>query len=240
MTATKPPRPTGQQSGSAKNSVFALTDEKLVATLRKWFMEDLRAQKEERENRKLDWRMWAGDQYEKETRDRAKAENRPLLTLNYILPTICAIEGEERSNRQQIKVYGFDDANDDRGAYAFNLLIRSVMNENNGEYSVSGAFRHATIGGAGWLHPDVDYWADPEGMIVVRHVDEDEIVNDSQDTSPDASESRRLTRQRWLAEDQIEAMFPGGVEKIENFAQGGDPSSRGVRWRPRRRRPGLP
>jgi hypothetical protein len=217
--------PNGQQSGSAKNSVFALTDEKLVATLRKWFMEDLRAQKEERENRKLDWRMWAGDQYEKETRDRAKAENRPLLTLNYILPTICAIEGEERSNRQQIKVYGFDDANDDRGAYAFNLLIRSVMNENNGEYSVSGAFRHATIGGAGWLHPDVDYWADPEGMIVVRHVDEDEIVNDSQDTSPDASESRRLTRQRWLAEDQIEAMFPGGVEKIENFAQGGDPSS---------------
>jgi hypothetical protein len=148
-----------------------------------------------------------------------------LLTLNYVLPTICAIEGEERSNRQQIKVYGFDDGDDDRGAYAFNLLIRSVMNENNGEYGVSNAFRHSAICGTGWLHPDVDYWADPEGMIVVRHVDEDEIVNDSQDSSPDASDSRRLTRQRWLAEDQINAMFPDGVEKIENFAQGGDPSS---------------
>jgi hypothetical protein len=221
----KPANPLAKSRVGQQELRLWLADNELVATVRKWYMEDLRAQKEERDNRKLDWRMWAGDQYEDEVRKRAKAENRPLLTLNYILPTICAIEGEERSNRQQIKVYGFDDANDDKGAYAFNLLIRGVMNENNGEYGVSGAFRHASICGTGWLHPDVDYWADPEGMIVVRHVDEDEIVNDCMDRSPDASESRRLTRQRWLAEDQIEAMFPGGVDKIENYAQGGDPSA---------------
>jgi hypothetical protein len=120
-----------------RNAVYDLPDPELVARLRKWYLEDLRAAKDERANRKKDWRMWSGDQYEQDARDRAKAENRPLLTLNYILPTICAIEGEERSNRQQIKVYGFDDADDDKGAYAFNLLIRGVMNENNGEYSVS-------------------------------------------------------------------------------------------------------
>jgi hypothetical protein len=57
-------------------------------------------------------------------------------------------------------------------------------------------------------------------MIVVRHVDEDEIVNDCMDTSQDASESRRLTRQRWLADDEIEAMFPGGMAKLQAYADG--------------------
>jgi hypothetical protein len=190
-----------------------------VARLRRWYLEDLRASKDERANRKKDWRMWSGDQYEQEARDRARAENRPLLTLNYVLPTICAIEGEERSNRQQIKVYGFDDADDDKGAYAFNLLIRGIMNENNGEYSVSAAFKHASVCGVGWLHPDVDYWADPEGQICVRHVDEDEIVNDCMDRSPDASESRRLTRMRWLGDDVIEAMFPGSLDKMQGYAE---------------------
>jgi hypothetical protein len=155
-------RPTEEQP-VRRNSVFALPDAELVARLRKWYLEDLRAGDKERENRKLDWRMWAGDQYEQDARDRAKAENRPLLTLNYVLPTICAIEGEERSNRQQIKVYGFDDADDDRGAYAFNFLIRWVMNENNGEYSLSGGFRHAAICGAGWVHPTLTIWLTPRG-----------------------------------------------------------------------------
>lgn len=213
-------RPT-EEKPLSRNAVYALPDPELVARLRKWYLEDLRAADGERKNRKIDWRMWAGDQWEEDARNRARNENRPLLTLNYILPTICSIEGEERSNRQQIKVYGVDDADDDKGAYAFNLLIRGVMNENNGEYAISGAFRHASVCGTGWLHPDVDYFADPEGMIVVRHVDEDEIINDCMDTSPDASDSRRLTRQRWLADDQIEAMFPGGMAKLQAYAEGG-------------------
>lgn len=212
-------RPT-EEKPLSRNAVFALPDNELVARLRKWYLEDLRAQENERKNRKQDWRMWAGDQWEEDARNRAKTENRPLLTLNYVLPTICAIEGEERSNRQQIKVYGVDDAQDDYGAYAFNLLIRGVMNENNGEYSLSAGFKHAATCGTGWVHPDVDYFADPEGMIVVRHVDEDEIVNDCMDTSPDASGSRRLTRQRWLADDEIEALFPGAMAKLQNYADG--------------------
>lgn len=198
--------------------IYELPDEALVKKLRSWFHEDLRAQEDERKNRHIDWRMWAGDQWEEDARERARAQRRPCLTLNYVLPTICAVEGEERSNRQQIKVYGAEET-DDRGAYAFDLLIRHVMNESNGEYAISGAFRHSTICGQGWLQPDVDYFSDPDGQIVVRHVDEDEIVCDSNSVAPDASDARRLTRMRWLKDDELEAMFPGKLDELHGYCQ---------------------
>lgn len=68
--------------------------------------------------------------------------------------------------------------------------------------------------GEGWLHPDVDYFDDPEGAVTLRHVDEAEIVLDAASIAPDASDARRLTRQRWLKDDELEAMFPGALERL--------------------------
>jgi hypothetical protein len=69
-----------------------------------------------------------------------KRQKRPRLTLNMLLTILAAVEGEERTNRQEIKTFG-EGQEDDGASYGLNRLIKWVNNQCGGEFQLSQLFR---------------------------------------------------------------------------------------------------
>jgi hypothetical protein len=191
-----------------------MDDEAYARRVSAWFKEVLDTEGDTREEEDEDFAFYSGHQWKKSQRDALKAEKRPCLTLNYILPTINAVCGEERMNRQTIKIWGREQ-DDDAGAHAMTELIRWVMDECNGHYSLSRAFRSSVICGRGWVEVGMDYLDDPQGRITVNPVDRKEVYLDPLSVREDAADARFLIREKYLSEDEIEAMWPDAMAELE-------------------------
>jgi hypothetical protein len=194
---------------------FQMDDAGLLKQLLAWFKEAADALVEERKKRKIDWRFYAGDQWEQDDRaGNGKADaKRPKLTLNLVLSIISAVAGEERTNRQEMKFYG-EGQEDDKGAYRINRIVKWIMDQCGGQFSLSKQFLSMLVCGEGWVVPEVDYFEDPNGKIKLLVVDEEEMYPDPLDTDETAGGSRHLTRVRMMSEDEGNARWPGFKEKV--------------------------
>lgn len=186
---------------------FQRPDDQLLDYLKRTFREAWDGIQKQRPKRELDWKMYAGDQWEAIDKELAKKQRRPALTLNMLLSIISAVEGEERTNRQEIKYYGTG-AEDDGAAYGLNRILKWVFDGCGGEFSLSQMFRSTLISGEGWVVPDMDYFDDPEGTLKVLHVDDNEMFDDPVARDPTSADSRYCHRVRYMTEEEGEARFP--------------------------------
>jgi hypothetical protein len=195
-----------------------LEDHAYALRVRRWYHEAFAHEKDARDQEEEDIRFYAGHQWQDEHINVRKAEGRPAITVNYCLPIVNAVTGEERLNRQQITIYGRDPGpQDDVGGYVMSELIRWIMYGSNGDYGVSKAFRSAAITGRGWIEVKVNWLDDPEGDIEVRNVPSKEMYVDPVSTEEDLSDARFIVRERWLTEDEIEAMWPDKIEDVKKL-----------------------
>lgn len=183
-----------------------------------WLKDAREHEKDARTAEAEDFRFYSGHQWADEQRDRMRAQQRPSLTLNYVLPIVNAVVGEERMNRQQISAMGRD-TTDDGGAWVLTEVIRWAMDRCNGDYSLSKGFRYAAIGGRGWVEVTMDYLDDPQGRPSIKAVKRGEIFLDPLSELEDASDARYLIRERWLSEDEIEAMWPDSMKKLADLKE---------------------
>lgn len=203
-------------------------DAQLLDYLRMTFREAWDAISPQRPKRELDWKMYAGDQWEAADKALAAKQKRPALTLNMLLSIISAVEGEERTNRQEIKFYGTG-AEDDGAAYGLNRLLKWVFDTCGGEFSLSEAFRAMLVAGEGWIVPDMDFFDDPEGLLKVLVVADTEMFDDPLGQSdPTSATSRYCHRVRYMTDDEGEARFPASGEfvgfraSVQTHNMGGD------------------
>jgi len=187
---------------------YQRTDEDLLKCIMDWFKEASANKSETAKKRTIDWQQLAGDQWEKKDLADAKKQRRPALTLNMLQTIIAAVEGEERTNRQELKIYG-EGKEDDGAAYGLNRIFKWIMDQCGGEFSLSQMFRSEIVCGEGWVVPDVDYFDDPEGKIKLCFVDDDEMYDDPLGKDPVARDSRYIHRTRDMTEEEIEARWPG-------------------------------
>jgi hypothetical protein len=138
---------------------------------------------------------------------------RTTLTLNLLQTMLAAVEGEERSNRQELKFYG-EEEGDDVSSAGWNRVLKWVMDQCGGEFAMSDAFRSGCGVGEGWMVPDVDFFEDPDGKIKVCFVDEDEMYCDPLSVDPTAADARHMFRAQMLEEDEIEARWPSAIDKL--------------------------
>ncbi|HEV2080417.1 MAG TPA: hypothetical protein VGR19_11055, partial [Allosphingosinicella sp.] len=134
-----------------------------------------------------------------------------------LLTIMAAVEGEERTNRQEIKLYG-EGHEDDEAAHGLNRLLKWVMNQCGGEFALSDQFRSGAAVGEGWVTVDVDYFDDPDGLIKLVFVDDDEMFDDPLAKDPTSADSRYVHRVKMMADDEIEARWPGAKEKLHTRA----------------------
>lgn len=220
MTATA--TSTTEESGAAYSEVrpFDLDDDALVKKIRGWFKEDAAAKGKHADKRKLAHRMYAGDQWEQADRTAANTvgSKKPLLTLNYLLSIISAVEGEERTNRQEMKFYG-EGQEDDGAAAGLNRILKWIMHQCGGEFVLSAQFREKLIAGEGWIVPEVDYFEDPEGKIKLVFVDDSEAYDDCLNTHPTSENSRRFTRVKQFTKEEIDARWAGACAKLQESTE---------------------
>lgn len=188
---------------------FQRSDDELVTYLQRCFREAWDGITPSRPKRETDWKFYAGDQWDQADLNLARTQKRPALTLNMLLSIISAVEGEERTNRQELKYYG-EGGEDDAAAYGLNRLLKWVFDGCGGEFSLSQGFRSCLICGEGWVVPDMDFFDDPEGILKVLQVPDDEMFDDPVSTSPTSEDSRYCHRVRYMTEEEGNARFPGG------------------------------
>lgn len=201
---------------------YALDDKALVERLREWLKESSDHGKTPRKRRQLDWKMFNGDSQNNGQWDEGDVriytdQKRPRLTQNMILTIISAVAGEERTNRQEMKFYG-NDITDDGTAHGLNGILKWIMQSCLGEFSLSQQFLSDIVAGEGWVVPTIDFFEDPEGIIKVEHVDEDEMYDDPLCKCPVSSDSRRLTRSKMLSPDEIFGRWADKKEAIKAAA----------------------
>lgn len=202
-------RPTARNTG-------ALSDPDYLIRVRRWFKECRDHEKETREEEDEDFAFYAGHQWTDEQRELMTKSKRPALTLNFCLPIINAVTGEERLNRQEIRVYGRQQE-DEAGSNTMSELIRWVMDTCRGEYAVSRAFRAQTIGGRGWIEVGFTTDINPEGLLVVLPVPHKEIWLDPLSRMEDASDARFLIREKHVSEDELFALWPDKADEIRLY-----------------------
>lgn len=194
--------------------MFQLPDDQLVKRLRTLLKRCFAHHSKRREERKKEWDSLAGDQWAENDKTRMAGQKRTTLTLNLQQTMIAAVEGEERLNRQEIKFYGVEEG-DDADAAGMNRLLKWIMDQCGGEFALSSMFRAGAAVGEGWVVPDVDFFADPDGQIKLCFVDEDEVLVDPQSTDPTAGDARHLFRHQMFEEDEIEARWPGKIDELQ-------------------------
>lgn len=182
-------------------------DGELLDYLRLTFREAWDGITPQRPKRELDWKFYAGDQWEAGDKALALRQKRPALTLNMLLSIISAVEGEERTNRQELKFYGTGEE-DDKAAYGLNRILKWVFDGCGGEFALSAGFRSMNVCGEGWVVPDMDFFDDPEGTLRVLHVDDTEMFDDPVARDPVSADSRYCHRVRYMTEEEGEARFP--------------------------------
>jgi hypothetical protein len=197
---------------------YQMADEDLVKTIRKWLKEAAEGRAEIQKKRRNEWKQLAGDQWEETDAKLMDKQKRPRLTLNLLLTIMAAVEGEERTNRQEIKTFG-EGQEDDPAAHGLNRLIKWVMNQCGGEFALSDFFRSGAAVGEGWIGPEIDFFEDPEGKISLVFVDDDECYPDPLDVTATASKGRYFHRARMFEEDEIEARWPGKLGSLTTAAE---------------------
>ena len=207
-----------QEAAEEILGVYSLEDDELLKKFTEWLKESADHFKTARTRRKLDWKMYNGDSQNNGQWDDGDVkiyqdQKRPKLTQNMILTIVAAVAGEERTNRQEMKFYGNEES-DDGTAHGLNGILKWVMQSCMGEFALSNQFLSDIVAGEGWVVPTIDYFDDPEGLIKVEHVDEDEIYDDPLAKCPVSSDSRRMSRLKLLSEDEIFGRWPDKKEVI--------------------------
>lgn len=209
-----------ERAAPAPVGPYQRPDDQLIDYLAMTFREAWDHISKHRPNRELDWRFYAGDQWDQRDKQLAEKQKRPALTLNMLLSIISAVEGEERTNRQEIKFYGTG-AEDDGAAYGLNRILKWVFDGCGGEFSLSEAFRAMLVAGEGWVVPDMDFFDDPEGLLKLLAVDDTEMFDDPLGASdPSSATSRYCHRVRYMTEDEGEARFPARAADPSDPATG--------------------
>lgn len=185
------------------------SDEKIVEQILMWWKDsaDRRGDISRRRtevHKMLDNEQWA----EEDVKARGR---RPTLTFNMLLSILAAVEGQERNNRQEMKYYGRG-GEDEPSAEKWNKLLKWVIDANEGEYELSEQFHEMIASGEGWITPEIDYLDDPEGVMRLEFVDNDEIFDDPYSKKPTGTDARFRIRVKMLTVDEGEALWPDKFE----------------------------
>ena len=192
---------------------MAETESSRITKLTSWwkltednsFLKNYRARDEE--NRLF--YLGGSGQWDKESLKLLKAEGRPALTINGILPAVDLISGFERQNRQDIKVYPRKGGNH-QIALILTELAKHTMDTSNGNYEQSAVFTDGIIGSKGWMSMDISYENDPRnGDIVIKKEQAKHIREDPYSKEYDLNLSARfIVKDYWWDEETIKLNYP--------------------------------
>lgn len=215
-----PPEPDPRAWAKAWTRPEEWTDTFLIEKFTSWDKTDNAHWKDWKDEAKTNYDMVAGRQLP----DEAKAANEEAglvsITINKIDATVSAVSGSEMANQQETKYYPRETST--RGPdgrlqdVALNELLTGaadwVRDETDQTDEESESFRDCLICGLGVTDGRMSYDMDPEGMAIpAERCDPLEFRIDASARRPNASDARRITREKPFPKDEAKEKF--GVEE---------------------------
>lgn len=177
---------------------------------------------EEARSASRDWRaeswrdneMYDGHQWTEADRIRALEAGIEPLTINRTFPAINLILGSQELNRANIIAKGRT-TKDGQIAEIMTEAMAFVLDQNDGQFKISQAFRDAVIPGVGWLY--CGFNNDPrEERVKVDLRDWKEVFWDPF-ASPwlEADRCRYVFYQRWMDLFDLKALYPEKAKELD-------------------------
>jgi hypothetical protein len=196
-----------------------------ITKLREWHTEDARW--------KLTWSpeaerlegMVHAYQWTKEQEDELEAQGRKAIKSPHIATVIWSMVGWRSQNKYEIK-YLPRGASDQSLAEAKTSCAKFAWDQNSAEYVMGDATLSQYIGPMGWVKVAADYSDPTREPIVIEDVPWREMLWDFRGKKRDGSDWKRCTRERWMALEEAQALYPEHAEALEMWvvtrAQGDD------------------
>ena len=159
---------------------------------------------------------YAGEQWDREDKQRLDAEGRPALTLNMILSTVNAIIGEQLERKVEV-TYRPRDYGDENTAFALNTITKTILDACNFDDVEEDVFADGLITGRGYFDVRMSFERNLQGEVVVTSEDPIDIIPDSEAKSADPSTWNEVFVSRWLTPDEIGATY--GWDKVEEIGR---------------------
>lgn len=196
-----------------KKNMFTPPD---IKTLQTWVAEAHWASKDWRSDSWRDSAMYDGDQWGAEDLDRASDAGVDTLTINRTFPVVNLIRGTQVANKFNITAKART-ARDAEMSQVMSEGIQFVMDQSNGQFILSLAFKDSVIPGFGCLAPGFNQ--DPrKEKLRVAYRDWKEIWWDPYG-SPWLStiDCRYVFNQRWMELAALQAMFPKKEKELAEY-----------------------
>lgn len=192
-----------------------LDDEEILAQARERYKDSRTHAAAWREEARRCFDFKAGNQWSEEDKAALIDQLRMPATFNRVDPYCRAVAGLEAGNRQQVRFIPRE-----QGDVGVNELytetVRWIRDEADAEFEEAESFIDAFVSGIGATETYMDYDTDPDGMVLIDHLDcLTEVVWDHN------AKKRNLTDRKYdfrikrdLDVEDVRAMFPDKAQEI--------------------------
>lgn len=143
-----------------------------------------------------------------------RAEGRPPLQLNIILPKVNLVTGIERQGRTSYRARPVE-MNDDNEAKLITSLLYHLDKSQSLQNVFSRVFKDGVITGRGWVDISVEPGEYFDSQIGIRRESWANVLMDPEATTPDCSKWGRLARTKLVSISKAKAMFPDALKDVK-------------------------
>lgn len=151
-------------------------------------------------------RFFAGDQWDPRDLAALRAQRRPALTINKILPTIGSVMGEQIRNRAEIS-FRPRSGSPDSTAEALNKVFKQIADTNQLNWLRSGMFDDGVITSRGFIDVRMDFSKSMKGDVKYTSLNPKNVVidPDGEQMDPDTWSETFVTK--WITPDDIAVLY---------------------------------
>jgi len=151
-------------------------------------------------------RFFAGDQWDQRDLTKLRAERRPALTINKILPTVGSVMGEQIKNRAEISFRPRTPAFDET-AQALNKVFRQISDRNQLNWLRSQVFDDGVITSRGFLDVRMDFSRSMQGDVKYTNLNPKNVVIDPDGEEYDPDTWSEVFTTKWVTADDIAVLY---------------------------------
>jgi len=196
-------------------------EEQLVDQVVGWYLGTLENDKDFRDKGKASFEFYQGGegQWNPDDLANAKADDRPIVTINRIRKQVKSAIGFFTQNKLDIRPLPVDTSEHDSSLSTLIFLLvkhESSPQRNNLQWHIKEAVKEGIICGRGWLVPYIDFSEDEiSGQPAIEYVPWREMLKDRASKHYDLRDATFIIRHRMLPAWEAKALWPDFETEID-------------------------
>jgi hypothetical protein len=156
--------------------------------------------------------FYNGEQWNAADKAKLARQRRPALTLNKLLPSVAAIQGQQLNNRSDVSFRPKDGGNAET-AMALDKLWLHVSNTNNLDTLESDVFTDGIITSRGFYDVRMDFDDNIYGDVRIKLLNPYNVILDPDAEEYDPKRWKEVWLTKWLSHDDIERIYGKDVAR---------------------------